>query len=73
MMQSCASASKLRAAGPFFSSALEPVRITASRHTWKRPNATLADGMSGTDCDGATASYGFLCVDIPEEWGRRRR
>jgi hypothetical protein len=32
MMQSCASAAKLRAAGPFFRSASEPVRITASRH-----------------------------------------
>ena len=32
MMQSCASAAKLRAAGPIFSSASEPVRITASRH-----------------------------------------
>ena len=30
-------------------------------------------GMSGTDCDGAPASYGFLCVDIPKEWGRRQR
>jgi hypothetical protein len=36
MMQSCASAAKLRAAGPFFSSALEPVRITASRHSDRR-------------------------------------
>jgi hypothetical protein len=33
MMQSCASAAKLRAAGPFFQSASEPVRITASRHS----------------------------------------
>ena len=33
MMQSCASAAKLRAAGPFFWSASEPVRITASRHS----------------------------------------
>ena len=32
MMQSCASAAKLRAAGPIFRSASEPVRITASRH-----------------------------------------
>ena len=32
MMQSCASAAKLRAAGPFFQSASEPVRIAASRH-----------------------------------------
>ena len=32
MMQSCASAAKLRAAGPIFWSASEPVRITASRH-----------------------------------------
>src|SRR5262249_3092555 len=32
MMQSCASAAKLRAAGPIFSSASVPVRITASRH-----------------------------------------
>ena len=31
MMQSCASAAKLRAAGPMFRSASEPVRITASR------------------------------------------
>jgi hypothetical protein len=31
-MQSCASAAKLRAAGPIFRSASEPVRITASRH-----------------------------------------
>jgi len=30
MMQSCASAAKLRAAGPIFWSASEPVRITAS-------------------------------------------
>jgi hypothetical protein len=33
MMQSCASAAKLRAAGPIFRSASEPVRITASRHS----------------------------------------
>ena len=33
MMQSCASAAKLRAAGPFSQSASEPVRITASRHS----------------------------------------
>jgi hypothetical protein len=32
MMQSCASAAKLRAAGPIFWSASQPVRITASRH-----------------------------------------
>ena len=32
MMQSCASAAKLRAAGPFCQSASVPVRITASRH-----------------------------------------
>ena len=32
MMQSCASTAKLRAAGPIFRSASEPVRITASRH-----------------------------------------
>ena len=32
MMQSYASAAKLRAAGPFFQSASEPVRIAASRH-----------------------------------------
>src|SRR6516225_1422347 len=32
MMQSCASAAKLRAAGQIFRSASEPVRITASRH-----------------------------------------
>ena len=32
MMQSCASATKLWAAGPFFQSASEPVRIAASRH-----------------------------------------
>ena len=33
MMQSCASAAKLREAGPIFRSASEPVRITASHHS----------------------------------------
>jgi hypothetical protein len=41
MMQSCASAAKLRAAGPIFQSASEPVRITASRHSDRQFGSAL--------------------------------
>ena len=46
MMQSCASAAKLRAAGPIFQSASEPVRITASRHSDRQFGSALKASAS---------------------------
>ena len=46
MMQSCASAAKLRAAGPIFQSASEPVRITASRHSARQIGSALKASAS---------------------------
>ena len=46
MMQSCAPAAKLRAAGPIFRSASEPVRITASRHSDRQFGSALKASAS---------------------------
>ena len=46
MMESCASAAKLRAAGPIFQSASEPVRITASRHSDRQFGSALKASAS---------------------------
>ena len=46
MMQSCASAAKLRAAGPIFGSASEPVRIAASRHSDRQFGALKASASA---------------------------
>ena len=53
MMQSCASAAKLRAAGPIFQSASEPVRITASRHSDRQFGSALKASASAEYPSGA--------------------